>query len=127
MENKKILIADDENNIVQIIATKLRNNGFDIITADNGEDGYKLCCEEQPDLIVTDLEMPGMTGIELAEKIHRKSEFSDVPIILLATKDSELKNSRMEKAGIAGRLNKPFSPKELLACVENMLTNSAIK
>ena len=125
MENKKILVIDDESHIVRVIAAKLQNNGFDVSTTDNGEDAYKICCNQKPNLIVADFQMPCMTGIELAEKLHKKPQFSDIPVIILAAKDFEFNDGQLEKAGITECLNKPFSPKELLACVENVLASSA--
>lgn len=113
MENKKILVADDEINIVHVIAAKLRNNGFEVITADNVKDAYKLCCEQKPDAIVIDY--------ELAEQLNAKTELSGIPTIILTTKKIK------PRLNFTERLNKPFSPKELLASVENMLTSLAAK
>lgn len=120
METRKILIADDENGIVQIISTKLRNNGFEVFTADNGTDALKLCFENKPDVVIVDYELPKVDGIALAEKIHQKKGFADTAIILLAVKENEITQKQM--VGINERLDKPFSPKELLSRVENILT-----
>jgi two-component system alkaline phosphatase synthesis response regulator PhoP len=119
MGNKKVLVADDEIHIVQVVAMKLRNNGLDVITADNGSDAYKLCCEEKPDIIVTDYQMPGMTGIELIEKIRSTAGIENIPVIIL-------EQDQQEKLNIAGCMSKPFSPKELLSHVENILQGSAV-
>lgn len=121
METKKILIADDEIGIVQIMAAKLRNNGFEVITSDNGNDAYKLVQQSKPDAIIIDYELPKMAGPELAQKLHQKREFMEIPVIILTSKTDKFKSDYAE------RLNKPFSPKELLACVENMLASPAIK
>ncbi|OHB48854.1 MAG: hypothetical protein A2Y10_06275 [Planctomycetes bacterium GWF2_41_51] len=113
MENKKILLADDENNIVQVMAAKLRNNGFEVLTAEDSPEAYNLYCNQKPDAIVIDY--------ELIEQLGKKAETIDVPMIILTTKDVKLKKNFTE------RLNKPFSPKELLTYVENVLTVSASK
>lgn len=125
METRKILIADDENGIVQIISAKLRNNGFEVFTADNGDDALKLCFEIKPDVLIADYELPKLNAIALAEKIHEKKGFADTAIILLAVKENEITQKQM--AGIKERLDKPFSPKELLSKVENILSVSVGK
>jgi two-component system alkaline phosphatase synthesis response regulator PhoP len=127
MEKKKVLIADDEIHIVQVVAAKFRNNGFEVITADNGIDAYKLCRKEKPDIILTDYQMPGMTGIELIEKLRQRPEFADVPVIMLTAGGFVIEDDQKDKLGIAECLNKPFSPKELLAHVESVLANSTVK
>ena len=127
MQNKKILVADDEIHIVQIVAMKLRNNGFEVVTAENGTDAYRICCEEKPDIIVTDYQMPGMTGIELVEKLRQRPEFAEIPVIILTAKEFAIEDDQKDKLGIAECLSKPFSPKELLLHVENVLANLSVK
>jgi two-component system alkaline phosphatase synthesis response regulator PhoP len=126
MGNKKVLVADDEIHIVQVVAMKLRNNGFEVVTADNGSDAYKLCCEEKPDIILTDYQMPGLTGIELIEKIRGTSGFENVPVIMLTARGFAVNDQQREKLNIAECISKPFSPKELLNHVENVLQSSAV-
>lgn len=126
MENKKVLVADDEIHIVQVVAMKLRNNGFDVITADNGTDAYRLCCDEKPDIIVTDYQMPGLTGIELIEKIRGTAGLEHIPVIILTARGFAIEDEQKEKLNVAQCLSKPFSPKELLSHVENVLQNSAV-
>jgi two-component system alkaline phosphatase synthesis response regulator PhoP len=126
MGNKKVLVADDEIHIVQVVAMKLRNNGFEVVTADNGSDAYKLCCEEKPDIILTDYQMPGLTGIELIEKIRGTSGFENVPVIMLTARGFAVDDQQREKLNIAECISKPFSPKELLNHVENVLQSSAV-
>lgn len=127
MDNRKVLVADDEVHIVNVVAMKLRNNGFDVITADNGADAYKLCCEEKPDIIITDYQMPQMTGIELIEKIRLSPDLQHIPIIMLTARGFAIEDEQKEKLNVAECLSKPFSPKELLSYVENVLQSSAAK
>jgi len=126
MENKKVLVADDEVHIVNVVAMKLRNNGFDVITADNGAEAYKLCCEEKPDIIITDYQMPQMTGIELIEKVRSNPDVRHIPIIMLTARGFAIEDEQKEKLNVAECLSKPFSPKELLSHVESVLQSSAI-
>lgn len=113
MENKKILLADDENNIVQVMAAKLRNNGFEVLTACTSEEAFALYEEQKPEAVIIDY--------ELAEQLGKKAEEMDVPVIVLTEKESKPKKIFTE------RLKKPFSPKELLTYVENILTVTAQK
>ena len=127
MENRKVLVADDEVHIVNVVAMKLRNNGFDVITANNGEEAYKLCCEEKPDIIITDYQMPQMTGIELIEKVRSNPDVRHIPIIMLTARGFAIEDEQKERLNVAECLSKPFSPKELLSHVESVLQSSAIR
>ncbi len=126
MENKKVLVADDEVHIVQVVAMKLRNNGFDVVTADNGLDAYKLCCEEKPNVVITDYQMPGLTGIELIEKIRATPGIENTPVMLLTARGFAIDDGEQERLNIAEFLNKPFSPKELLSRVESLLQSLTV-
>ncbi|MDD5134192.1 MAG: response regulator [Phycisphaerae bacterium] len=127
MSNRKVLVADDEAHIVHVVAMKLRNNGFDVITADNGAEAYELCCEEKPDVIITDYQMPQMTGIELVKKLRSTPELEHIPVIILTARGFAIEDEQKEKLNIAECLSKPFSPKELLSHVENVLQSSAMR
>ena len=127
MLNKKVLVADDEVHIVQVVAMKLRNNGFDVITAADGAEAYKLCCEEKPDIIITDYQMPQMTGIELVEKIRSNPEVEHIPVIILTARGFVIEDEQKEGLNIAECFSKPFSPKELLSHVESVLQSSVMR
>jgi DNA-binding response OmpR family regulator len=127
METKKILVASNENSVVQIISAKLRNNGFEVVTANNGDEAFVLCCQQKPEFVIADYELPNISGAELAEKIRKKNSLADISFILLTTKETELNEKQMEKAGIACCMNKPFSPKEILSRIENILAGAAAK
>jgi two-component system alkaline phosphatase synthesis response regulator PhoP len=127
MLNRKVLVADDEVHIVQVVAMKLRNNGFDVITADNGAEAYKLCCEEKPDIIIADYQMPQMTGVELIEKIRSTPELEHIPVIILTARGFAIEDEQKERLNVAECLNKPFSPKELLSHVEIVLQSSVMR
>ncbi|MHB0947339.1 MAG: response regulator [Sedimentisphaerales bacterium] len=127
MDNRKVLVADDEVHIVNVVAMKLRNNGFDVVTADNGADAYRLCCEEKPDIIITDYQMPQMTGLELIEKVRSNPDLKHIPIIMLTARGFAIEDEQKERLNVAECLSKPFSPKELLGYVESVLQSSAAK
>jgi len=121
MTGKKVLVVDDEIHIVHVVAIKLRNNGYEVISADNGTEAFKLACEEKPDIIVTDYQMPVMSGLELVEKLRQRDETRDIPIIMLTARSFAVSKEQQEDLRISSCLSKPFSPKELLGNIEDVL------
>lgn len=121
MTGKKVLIVDDEIHIVHVVAIKLRNNGYEVISADNGAEAFELACKEKPDIIVTDFQMPVMTGLELVEKLRQHQETKDIPVIMLTARNFAIPKERQEELRISDCLSKPFSPKELLGNIEDVL------
>jgi DNA-binding response OmpR family regulator len=120
---KKVLVVDDEVHIVHVVAIKLRNNGYDVIVASNGAEAYELTCEEKPDIIVTDYQMPLLSGLELISKLRGNEETKRLPVILLTARNYEIAEEEKIRLNISVCLSKPFSPKELLAAVEDVLYN----
>ena len=121
MESKKVLVVDDEIHIVHVVAIKLRSNGFEVVTASNGEEAYALACSEKPDIIVTDLQMPVMSGLELVGKLRENDRTKSVPVIMLTGRSFSIENEKREQLQISECLGKPFSPKELLKKIEDIL------
>ena len=121
MSDKKVLVVDDEIHIVQVVAIKLRNNGFAVVTAENGQDAFNLACNETPDVIVTDFQMPEMTGIELIENLRNRPATADVPVIMLTARGFAIDDEQKQNLKISVCLSKPFSPREVLQCVEDVL------
>jgi two-component system alkaline phosphatase synthesis response regulator PhoP len=121
MTGKRVLVVDDEVHIVHVVAIKLRNNGYEVISADNGEEAYELACKEKPDIIVTDYQMPVMTGLELVEKLRQYEETKDIPVIMLTARSFAIPKEQQEELRISDCLSKPFSPKELLGNIEDVL------
>jgi CheY-like chemotaxis protein len=121
MTANKVLIADDEIHIIHVVAIKLRNNGYEVVAANNGAEAYDLACREKPDIIVTDYQMPLMTGIELIEKLRKEERTRDIPVILLTARSFAISPEQQESLGVANCLSKPFSPKELLKTIQDIL------
>ena len=121
MTGKRVLVVDDEVHIVHVVAIKLRNNGYEVISADNGAEAYELACKEKPDIIVTDYQMPVMSGMELVEKLRQCDETGDIPIIMLTARSFAISKEQQEELRISSCLSKPFSPKELLGNIEDVL------
>ncbi len=126
MSRKRVLIVDDEIHIVHVVAIKLRNNDYEVISADNGAEAFELACSEKPDIIVTDFQMPVMTGLELVEKVRQCEETKDIPVILLTARNFAIEEQQQEDLQISQCLSKPFSPKELLENIEDILYHRAV-
>ena len=115
---KKILIVDDEPQIVEICRDYLRAAGYETITAGNGVQGLSLTRRDKPDLIVLDLMMPEMDGLEVTREIRR---VSDVPIIMLTARVEETDKLIGLELGADDYITKPFSPRELVARIRVVL------
>ena len=121
MDSRKVLVVDDEIHIVTVVAIKLRNNGYEVITADNGKDAFDVACQELPDIIVTDFQMPTMTGIEMVRKLRQNESTKDIPVIMLTARGFAIEEIQRSELHISELLSKPFSPKELLRSIEDTL------
>jgi len=126
MAEKKVLVVDDEIHIVHVVAIKLRNNGYEVLTAENGAEGFKIACEEKPDVIVTDFQMPLMTGLEMVEALRQNAQMADVPVIMLTARGFAIDDNQKQQLHISECLSKPFSPRELLRTIEDVLHQAAV-
>ncbi len=117
----KVLVADDEIHIIHVVAIKLRNNGYEVIAANNGAEAYDLACREKPDIVVTDYQMPLMTGIELIAKLREDERTKDIPVVLLTARSFAVSEEQQESLEVSCCLSKPFSPKELLKTIQDIL------
>ena len=114
----KVLIIDDEPKIVEICCDYLKAGGFDVLAAGDGLQGLATARSENPDLIVLDLMMPGMDGMEVCRKLRRESH---VPVIMLTARVEEADKLRGLELGADDYITKPFSPRELVARVKTVL------
>lgn len=116
-----ILVVDDEAHITHVVSMKLRKAGFTVVSAADGEEGFELACQTRPDLIITDLQMPYMTGLELAVKLRANPPTAKTPVLVLSARGYALSDEDLEGTNIRGMLSKPFSPREILDCVNEAL------
>ena len=121
MTPRKVLVVDDEVHIVHVVAIKLRNNGYEPITAGNGQEAYDLACRENPDIIIADYMMPVMTGLELLEKLRENETTRNIPFILLTARNFAIDDVNQQRLNVSQCITKPFSPKELLRNIEDIL------
>lgn len=113
-EKQKILVVDDESQIIRVMRQILSAHNYEIRTASDGEAGFELFNDWQPDLVITDLQMPNVDGLELCQKIRRVSQ---KPIIILSVKNDEKTIVEALDFGADDYVTKPFSSNELLARV----------
>ena len=125
MTARKVLVADNEIHIVQVVAIKFRNNGFEVITSDNAREAFELACSQKPDVIVTDLQMPGISSLELIENLRNNPSTADIPVVLLTARDFTVEDEQISDLRISVCLSKPFSPRELLQTVNEVLKQRA--
>lgn len=117
-ENKRmILIADDEPDIIEIISYNLQSEGYNIITAKNGNEAVRMAKAHNPDLIILDMMMPGKTGIEVCKLLRSKSEFRQTLIIFLTALNDENTEIKGLESGADDYITKPISPKVLVSRV----------
>jgi len=121
MPKEKILIVDDEKDIVKMLEYNLKKEGFRISLAFDGEDAVRLAGSERPDLIVLDLMLPGMDGLEVCKSLKKESKTEHIPIIMLTAKTQEADKVLGLELGADDYMTKPFSPRELIARVKVIL------
>lgn len=121
MAGSKILVCDDEPHIVHVVSTKLRNAGFEVTTAADGEEAFEAACSAPPDLVITDYQMPFLSGLELCVKLRAEPRTRDIPIIMLTARGYSMSGTDLEGTNIQKVLPKPFSPREVLAIVQSIL------
>ncbi len=122
---KTILVADDESHILHVVSLKLRNAGFRVITARDGQEALTLATAEHPDLVITDYHMPQLSGLELCQRMKADPATQSIPAIMLTARGYHLEPHDTEQSGILRTLSKPFSPRHLLATVNEILQIAA--
>ena len=110
----RILIVEDDLTTVQLIEFLLKKNNFEVLVAYNGVEALQISREEKPDLILMDVMMPKMDGIEAIKKLQEDKNTQDIPIVILSALGQEMDVMRGLEAGASGYIVKPFSSKELL-------------
>jgi two-component system alkaline phosphatase synthesis response regulator PhoP len=127
MAEEKILVVDDEENILELIKFNLEANSYKVITAADGIDAVKLAKSEIPDLVLLDLMLPKMDGNDVCKEIRKDNSISTMPIIMLTAKSEELDKILGLELGADDYITKPFSVRELLARVKAVLRRTNIQ
>ncbi|WP_075982538.1 response regulator transcription factor [Bacillus massilinigeriensis] len=122
---KKVLVVDDEQSIVFLLQYNLEQAGFKVITAFNGEEGKNLALSENPDIIILDLMLPILDGIEVCKQLRQQKV--QIPILMLTAKDDEFDKVLGLELGADDYMTKPFSPREVIARVKAILRRTQIQ
>ena len=118
----KILIAEDEPDIRELVAFTLRFAGYEVVTAANGEEAVQQAVKELPDLALMDVRMPRMTGYDACRAMKANPELKDIPVVFLSAKGQEGEIATGLEAGAEEYLRKPFAPDQLTERVRAILT-----
>ena len=117
----RVLVVDDEAHIVQVVALKFRNAGLEVETAGDGDEALAMVRSSRFDIVVTDLQMPTMSGIELARAMAADPRLSRIPVLMLTARGHLLREGEADSSNIARVVHKPFSPRGLLAEVLELI------
>jgi DNA-binding response OmpR family regulator len=118
----RILLVDDEENLRHALGYALRQEGYEVVTAADGEEGLRSFRSRAPDAVILDVMLPGIDGLEVAKRLRRES---DVPILMLTARDSEIDRIVALELGADDHIGKPFSTRELIARIRALLRRAA--
>ncbi|MEI6872254.1 MAG: response regulator, partial [Verrucomicrobiota bacterium] len=118
---KKILVADDEPDVLDLVALNLQRAGFDVLKADDGEQALRLARDEMPALLVLDLMMPGLSGLEVTKLLKQSPQTARIPVVMLTAKADEVDRIVGLELGADDYVTKPFSPREIVLRVQSVL------
>jgi len=120
--SKRLLVVDDEPNLLRAVAACLRGEGFDVVTARGGAEALVRVAETVPDLVVSDIRMPGMDGYQLARQLRASPRTALTPVVFLTAKDETADRIEGFRTGVDAYLTKPFEPDELVAVIRSILS-----
>ncbi len=116
-----ILIVDDSPTEVHVIKTMLEKNGYEVSSAESGEEGITRAKEIKPDLVLMDIVMPGLNGFQATRQLSNEEETSSIPVIIVSTKDQETDKVWGKRQGAKDYITKPVAEKELLDKIKTTL------
>jgi len=119
--SRRLLVVDDEPNLLRAVAACLKTENYEVTTARSGQEALLRVVESVPDLIISDIRMPGMDGYKLARQLRGSPRTALVPIVFLTAKDETADRIEGFRAGIDAYLTKPFEPDELIAVVNAII------
>jgi len=122
LTRQKVLVIDDEENVCELISLYFGKAGYDVITAADGVDGIEKVRQERPDIVILDLMLPGVDGVDVCKELRKQS---NIPLIMLTARTDEVDRVLGLEIGADDYVTKPFSPRELLARVKAVLRRAA--
>jgi DNA-binding response OmpR family regulator len=123
-QQRKILVVDDEAYVSSVLALKFKNAGNLVVTASDGEEGFLAARQELPDLIVTDFQMPILSGLEMARRLKAEAATAHIPLLMLTARGHRMMPSEMGETNIRAVLDKPFSVREVVARAEEIMAGA---
>ena len=121
--SKKILTVDDSKTIREMVAYTLKDVGFEVVEAEDGQQALNLLSSSSVDVIITDLNMPNIDGLELIKKLRDDPKFKFTPILMLTTEGDATKKQQGKDAGATGWIVKPFNPEKLVQVVNKVCSS----
>jgi two-component system phosphate regulon response regulator PhoB len=125
MKKGTILVIDDEKDLIELVRYNLEKDGFDVIAATDGQSGLEVVKKHRPDLVVLDLMMPGIDGLQICQQLRADPRSGRIPLIMLTAKATEADRIVGLELGADDYITKPFSPREVLARVKAVLRRSS--
>lgn len=119
--DQTILVVDDSKSIREVVSFVLQKEGYTVLVGENGKDALKHLNGESIDLIITDLHMPEMDGIDFIKEVRQTSDYKHIPILFLTTETSNEKKTEAKQEGATGWLEKPFQPDKLLKVLRKVI------
>ena len=125
MNKGTILVIDDEKDLIDLVRYNLEKEGFDVIAASDGQSGLEVASRHAPDLVVLDLMMPGIDGLQICQRLRADPRTARMPVIMLTAKATEADRIVGLELGADDYITKPFSPREVVARVKAVLRRAA--
>ena len=121
MEQKRILVVDDEVELAEMLKIRLEANGYHVLIACDGQEGFEKAKKEKPDLIILDLMLPKIDGYKVCGLLKADSRFKKIPIVLFSARAQDSDKQMGQEVGADAYLTKPFEPATLLAKIKDLL------
>ena len=124
---RKLLIVDDDRDMLKLLGLAFHRKGFEVVAAESGEIALQKAREEMPDLVVLDIMLPDISGLEVCQRLHQRLETANLPVLLLSAKGQTADKIAGLQAGAEDYVTKPFEMPELIARIELILSRSTQK
>jgi two-component system, chemotaxis family, response regulator PixH len=116
----KILVVEDTPSEMQLMTLYLRDNGYQVVSANNAKDGLELVTKEKPDIVITDVVMEGMNGFEFCRTLKKNPDTENIPVIACTSRDQDLDKLWGKKQGVNAYVTKPYSQEEIISAVKSV-------
>ena len=124
--SKKVLLVGGEIQLLHVVALKLREGGYEVFTSQDGLGALETAQIERPDVLITDYQIPGLSGLELCQRLRHLPSTREIPVVMMMAGGIDLEETTLAEMGIEVCLKKPFSCREMLAAVDELISVCAI-